>query len=241
MNILFFGKEKKNSLQHIPSHNHDCHEIVFYSSNASGYTIVDGKKYRLEPYCVSIINKKSFHREVHSTETTVFFIGIDAVLDISQSVYCNMHSIKPIFEDIAKEFKNQETSFEDVIAYKIKEIIIKIKRSFEKPTEQGKELIFFKQYIDENYMQKISVRQMANISGYSYDHFRHLFTEIFGISPQKYLIDRRISTAVELLKTTKYSCTEIAYFCGFSDSSQMTKMLKQRYLQTPKTIRSAND
>ena len=40
-----------------------------------------------------------------------------------------------------------------------------------------------------------------------------------------------------ILKTTDLSCTEIAYQCGFSDSGQLTKMIKNKYSTTPTKIR----
>lgn len=86
-------------------------------------------------------------------------------------------------------------------------------------------------------MQPINIYDIAKLAGYSYSHFRHLFTKYFDISPKKYLIDVRCQKAFELLKTTEISCAEIAYRCGFSDSGQMTKMFKEKYSLTPLAVR----
>ena len=97
-------------------------------------------------------------------------------------------------------------------------------------TDKSKSLFYCKNYIDENYMYKINISDLAKMAGYSIDHFRHLFYRNFNISPYNYIVQVRCKKAVELLKTTSYKCVDIAYKCGFSDSCQMTKMIKKYYV-----------
>lgn len=238
MNLIFFSKERKQANLKVPSHSHKCFEIIFYGNNASGHCIIDKNEYTIKPYCVAVIHKDCMHSETHLSDTTVSFIGIEDIMDIPQKVYYNMYELKVIFSDIKSEMENQNNYFTDIIVLKTTEILLRLKRTLSHHSHNTKGLIFFKNYIDENYMNSINIKKLSELSGYSYDHFRHLFAKHFQISPQKYIMECRIKDALKYLTTTNLTCTEIAYSCGFTDASQMTKIIKKKYNKTPLQIRN---
>ncbi|HEX7458275.1 MAG TPA: helix-turn-helix domain-containing protein, partial [Ginsengibacter sp.] len=47
----------------------------------------------------------------------------------------------------------------------------------------------------------------------------------------------RIEKAIELMKTNKYSLTEIAYLTGFSDQSHFTRIFKQHTNKNPSAFK----
>ena len=148
-----------------------------------------------------------------------------------------MWKMKPIIESISKESFNQNYKYNELISLKIAELVIHLDRvSKDMSSAQVMNLLYFKNYIEENSMLQINMAELAKNAGYSYDHFRHLFKQNFGISPKNYLTDIRCSHALDMLKNSDLSCTDIAYECGFSDSSQMSKMLKNKYGMTPMQI-----
>ena len=88
-------------------------------------------------------------------------------------------------------------------------------------------------YIKANFSQSISLKVLGAITGYSPNHFRKLFTEVMGISPQKYLERVRINHAKYLLVKRETSLVDIAYACGFSSQPYFTKIFKAYTLLTP--------
>lgn len=92
-------------------------------------------------------------------------------------------------------------------------------------------------YIDENLSDNIDFIKLAKQNHYSYDRFRHLFKEQFGISCYTYLTNQRIERAKRLLKSSGYILTDIAYDCGFNSSSQFTNIFKKYIGVTPKEYR----
>ncbi len=64
-------------------------------------------------------------------------------------------------------------------------------------------------------------------SGYSYDHFRHMFKERTGLSPMNYIIDKRIDYAKRLIVSTDMTLSTISQECGFSTSSQFSSMFRR--------------
>ncbi len=235
--IIFCSQEARTKGCRITPHHHNCSELVFYGGMASGETIINGTTYGFSPASVAVIHPDIMHSENHLRTADVIFLGFETSAVVPEGVWDHMEHIKPLFLEIAAEMRSQEWGYQRLISLKLQEIITYIERRSGKVHNTVKDLTYCKQYIAENYMHDISITELANMTCYSRDRFRHLFTEEFCISPQNYLIAVRMENALQLLATTKYSCTDIANMCGFSDSGQMTKMIKKKYGRTPKEFR----
>ena len=72
-------------------------------------------------------------------------------------------------------------------------------------------------YLEANYDNPLlSVEGLAEISGISVAYFRRLFSDVYGISPRKYIMDIRINKAKELLTSYHPRVSDVAVKCGFS-------------------------
>lgn len=217
---------------------HNGHELVFYDRGCSGIVTINGVEHRITAGDVSFCKKGVSHSEKHFSDVECHFFQFDCDCDIADGVYHDVWDIKPIILGIIKESINQDYEYENIIKLKIREILCLLKRnSYTFDSKKPKTLFYCKNYINENYMQKLSIDALAKMTGYSTDHFRLLFTQNFGTSPYNYIIQKRCENAVKYLTETSYKCIDIAYKCGFSDSGQMTKMLKKIYQKTPQQIR----
>jgi AraC-like DNA-binding protein len=79
----------------------------------------------------------------------------------------------------------------------------------------------------------LSVSALARDAGMSEVYFRKLFSEIYGISPSKYITLQRISYAQKLLDDGFLSVDEVAERCGFSSSSYFCRVFKNQLGLTP--------
>lgn len=239
--LIFCNNDERNNHCYVQPHSHSCNEVVLYGGNARGEADINGKKYEFEPASVAIIRSGVLHSEHHFADSNVIFLGFEAPIRIPEGIWPKMEHVKPLFYDILEEARCQEWGYERIISYKLQEILAFVERRINGTEDSAKSLTYCKRYIEENYMQNITVGELANMTCYSRDRFRHLFTEEFGISPQNYLISTRLAQARRLLGTTQFSCMDIAQMCGFSDSGQMTKMMKKKYGRTPKELRGICD
>lgn len=107
-------------------------------------------------------------------------------------------------------------------------------RETDKTESNVKNLSYYANYLSENYSESVDMHLLAENFGYSYDYFRHEFKKEFGMSPQNFIITHRLNNAYKMLTTLHMSCTETAYYCGFSDSSQFSKMFKKKFGISPK-------
>ena len=71
---------------------------------------------------------------------------------------------------------------------------------------------------------------------FSYDYLRKLFQKELGVTPHKYLIDKRLQFAAEILVSidnSSNSIADIAMMCGFRDPLYFSKMFKKKYGVAP--------
>ena len=92
-------------------------------------------------------------------------------------------------------------------------------------------------FLDENFSQDICLDTLAELSGYSADHLRHLFKRKAGISPKQYIIQKRIEHAKLLLATGDTSISHVAQSCGMPDGTQFTLLFKKYVGVTPSQFR----
>lgn len=64
-------------------------------------------------------------------------------------------------------------------------------------------------------------------------YFQKLFRKVYGVSPVKYLIRLKINHACELLRLERYTVTQIAQLCGFSDVYYFSRQFKSYMGITP--------
>ncbi len=92
-------------------------------------------------------------------------------------------------------------------------------------------------YIYENYYKSITIIDIANYLGIDRTYLYRLFKEEYNMSPQKYLLNFRLKTAMNKLEGGNMSIADIAYNCGFNDASAFCHQFKKVYKDTPLNYR----
>ncbi|NLK27172.1 MAG: helix-turn-helix transcriptional regulator [Clostridiales bacterium] len=91
-----------------------------------------------------------------------------------------------------------------------------------------------KNYLNENYEQKISLEQIAHNMYLSPVYISKLFKEETGESPINYLIRIRLERASKiLLQGNSGSIKSIAYQVGYHDVYHFSKLFKKYYGMSP--------
>jgi YesN/AraC family two-component response regulator len=88
-------------------------------------------------------------------------------------------------------------------------------------------------HIDDNYMTKITLGIVAGKACMSRHHFSRTFKKAMGLTFQKYLNERRVEKAKEMMKGSRLTITEIAFFVGYADMTSFARMFKRMTGYTP--------
>ncbi len=95
------------------------------------------------------------------------------------------------------------------------------------------------QYIDDRFMEPITLSQLAQECALSPTHFRRLFRAVYNVAPIDYLLDLRIRKAEDLLLSSHYTVQEVARLTGFQDASYFCRFFRQQIGLSPRQYREA--
>ena len=83
------------------------------------------------------------------------------------------------------------------------------------------------QYIEKNFDRPITNLELGQILYLSPTYFSNLFTKQFGVSPQKYILQKRLNSAAILLFESTKSIKEIAFECGFDNEAYFNRQFRK--------------
>ena len=95
------------------------------------------------------------------------------------------------------------------------------------------------EFIEASLADDLSLAEIARAADLSPYHFARAFKESTGLTPLRYLMDRRIDRAKHLLADTELSIVEISHTVGFKNQSHFTTIFRRLTTTTPKAYRKA--
>lgn len=93
-------------------------------------------------------------------------------------------------------------------------------------------------YVENNYPEKITIADIAEVAGFSESHFMRYFKETMGTSFIDYLKDYRLTMAARLLQSSDNAIIDIASEVGFDNISYFNRAFKAKYGVSPRNYRS---
>ncbi len=93
--------------------------------------------------------------------------------------------------------------------------------------------------MSKNFQFDLELNEFARLCGRSLSTFKREFKQVYQQTPGKWLNDKRLEYATELLLSSHLNINEIGYESGFKNSSHFTKSFKEKYQVTPTQFRMA--
>ncbi len=148
-----------------------------------------------------------------------------------------------ICRNIENEYLKRENGYKVVIKTYFLSLITYISRHLipdkESISEQYYKIAETLTFIEENYKQKITLHQLAQMAFLSERQYSRVFKSVYNTSPINYVINCRLKHACDLMRKTQLPLKQIAEKCGFLDNISFCKLFKQRYLMTPSQYRKS--
>jgi len=182
------------------------------------------------------INPLRFMKEIETLVTIISPLIVITPEDFP-SIY---DKVKSLLLEIKNEYLSSSTSFSEVSIYsKTLEIIALIGRSraaagMETPSpdaprkqeEYIEKFIEICNYISAHCSDELNLEAVASMSGFSKFYFSRLFKQFTNVSFYKYVNQKRIEKAAEMLTEPNISITNVALSCGFESLSSFIRMFK---------------
>ena len=88
-------------------------------------------------------------------------------------------------------------------------------------------------HIEAHLCDKLTIQDLADVSGYSLFHFTRLFNQFVGLTPYDYLIRRRLSDASEALLMSDKRIIDIAQDYQFGSHEVFTRAFNRLFAMPP--------
>lgn len=200
--------------------------------------VEEGKPYR------SIVLKfsKAFLREFYQTLDWRLILKESKREKVSLRVLPNKRpDIRSLFESVIPYFDIGEKLSEEVLKLKMIEgvyVLLNTDKNlyaslfdFVEPWK-----IDILDYLNENYMYDLSMEEIASYTGRSLATFKRDFAKVSDLTPRKWIIQRRLETAHDLIRSGKKKVTEACFDVGFKNLSHFSKIYKETYGAAPSSL-----
>ncbi|MCD7901656.1 MAG: AraC family transcriptional regulator [Bacteroides sp.] len=147
-------------------------------------------------------------------------------------------NLESLFMSMIPYFETDEEPQENLINLKIQEGILSLLRidknffptlfDFTEPWK-----IDIMDFLTENYMYDLTMEEIASYTGRSLATFKRDFKKISDLSPQKWLIQKRLEKAHELINEQGRKISEVCFDVGFKNRSHFTTAFKKHYGYSP--------
>lgn len=230
--------------------------VIHYVKNGSGQLTYRGKKYSLKKGQCFILNSFESHRYCSDTRNTfelnwMEFNGGDSAKLVGVFLNCNLPIMNEALSEITNKYMlriftylNISSKNRDILISKaIYSILMKLLAecgniSYNSlPDLKINDVKKVMNHIDCNLGENLSMEQISKVINYNPQYFTKLFQRYIGVTLAKYVLDRRISKAKELLSTEEIQIDLIAEQLGFCNASHFIRKFKKAEGLTPAEFR----
>ena len=250
------------------SHWHDDLEFILILEGQMSYD-VNGQKISLQTSEGIFVNSRCFHYGYSDAHAECLFLCILLSPQLlSINTYFVQNCLNPLIQNThfpyqklspAIQWQNAilrdlealyEENLENIQPFVILEKSARIFRllsenmnffpDYDKNAEGILALTAMIGYVQKNYPNKILLKDISSAGNCCKTKCTSLFQKYLSTSPMLYLNRYRLEKSIFLLRNTALSITEVAYACGFSNTSYFCELFHKYYHITPMQCRRSN-
>lgn len=143
--------------------------------------------------------------------------------------------LNALFDEL---FQTKDCCSETIVCYKIIQFLLSIATPKNNPLYET--LLPVINFINANYAQNISIKQLADAAHISESALYAAFQKQFHTSPIAYLNHYRLTLASNLLCQTSLPIQDIALSVGFTDAFYFSRLFKKTFNLSPREYRKTN-
>lgn len=238
------------------SHWHE-HIEMHYILQGGAVFHIDQELYQVQAGDLIIANRNELHAgystSVPYEASLLVFDPIDISRELGeknlrfQSLIRGDSQVRELFSRIFAERQQEQEGYRSLCRALVTELLVYLSRHYVTESMPAKDLNKRRRdlerlspalaYIEQNYSERISVAQLAEVLCLSPDRLGHLFRDGVGQAPLQYINEIRLRKAMNLLQTEEYTVTEVAQAVGFFDYNHFGRLFRRRYGCTPNQVR----
>lgn len=142
---------------------------------------------------------------------------------------------------MVNEYNDKLQGYQTMLVARFMELVVYLSRQYDQQKKSMDSnfmhLANAISYMEDHYLKQLTLEDIAAKSNISVRHLNRIFRSYFQTTPITFLLRLRLERACMLLKRTQLSILEIAYECGFNDSTYFTRQFTKVYGLSPKAYR----
>ena len=83
-------------------------------------------------------------------------------------------------------------------------------------------------YINTHMEENIKIDDLADMMSLTVNHFSNIFKQAIGVSPKKYILQKKLEFAQSLLAQSYYNINEISHKLGFDNETYFSRLFKEK-------------
>lgn len=159
------------------------------------------------------------------------FFNSDNFLHDKPMLFKNCKSVENLYRQICNSYQ-RKNKFKTLSLFY--EIISELNESISEKSKLDSAIAYIAEHITDTFIDLQLLAQHCRISE---DHFRHLFKQIYGVSPTQYIAEQKIIYIKNKLLTSEKCIKEISYLSGFHDKNYFSRFFKKHTGLTPSEFR----
>lgn len=88
-------------------------------------------------------------------------------------------------------------------------------------------------HADRHFAERLELAALAAIAGFGPHHFHRLFVATYGCTPARYVAERRIERAQDLLRATNLTVTEVCWAVGYESLGSFSARFREVVGESP--------
>ncbi len=252
--VLCYASLMTRFFKGIDAHRHDHLELV-YVQKGSCVLCLEEESFTLRAGDVFIVDADRLHyeREAEDREVAIYYLGIrgsgcseDKIMDFLNTaghpVVCASplrDILDPLISELFFEAKAQPAFFHQNTACLLTSLLLFLARLNREPGSRPistycKKII---DYVETNFYKPLTLDMLSGELHLSKYYLSHIFKSQLSVSPIGYLIEKRISEAEKLLRSSDLPVSEIAQGVGYSDPLYFSRLFKKLRGLSPQQLR----
>ncbi len=178
----------------------------------------------------SLLNRQERTAEPHPfllLEKDAFLVNFTHSLDYM------LNDDKPVYPDL------QKVKLEELFLYLAIHYPGQIQH-IRNMNHQANDDLMVRQAVTSHINSNITVEELAFLCNMSLSSFKRRFARMYGSSPNKWLLEKRMERAATMLRNNNYKASEIYYELGYENLSSFIQSFKRVYGITPKQYQLSN-
>jgi AraC-like DNA-binding protein len=157
----------------------------------------------------------------------------------------NSATVHAFFQSMMLYFDNQFKPDQSLLELKFRELILTIADnpkngellSYFRSLLQEPQTVSLQKVMDDNFCFNLKMEEFAKITTRSLSAFKRDFMRVYGTTPGKWLMEKRLNNAFHLLTNMGKTVSEAAFESGFESTSHFSRSFRQRFGNSPTSIR----